>query len=147
MPPYFDIVHFDEMAKILNKFPLQYVNCINSVGNGLYIDVDSESVVIKPKDGFGGIGGAYVKPTALANVRAFYTRLNPEIAVIGCGGVETGKDAFEHILCGASMVQIGTNLAKNGTPYFDQILAELKAVMQEKGYEKLDDFRGKLKSL
>jgi dihydroorotate dehydrogenase (fumarate) len=147
LPPYFDIVHFDEMAKILNKFPLQYVNCINSVGNGLYIDVDSESVVIKPKDGFGGIGGAYVKPTALANVRAFYTRLNPEIAVIGCGGVETGKDAFEHILCGASMVQIGTNLAKNGTPYFDQILAELKAVMQEKGYEKLDDFRGKLKSL
>lgn len=147
LPPYFDIVHFDEMARILNKFPLQYVNCINSVGNGLYIDVDSESVVIKPKDGFGGIGGAYVKPTALANVRAFYTRLNPEIAVIGCGGVETGKDVFEHILCGASMVQIGTNLYKNGIEYFDTVLAELKALMQEKGYEKLDDFRGKLKSL
>lgn len=147
LPPYFDIVHFDEMAKILNQFPLHYVNCINSVGNGLYIDVDSESVVIKPKDGFGGIGGAYVKPTALANVRAFYTRLNPEIAVIGCGGVESGKDVFEHILCGASMVQIGTNLAKNGTPFFDKILIELKAVMQEKGYENLQDFRGKLKSL
>lgn len=147
LPPYFDIVHFDQMAKILNKFPLQYVNCINSIGNGLYIDVDSESVVIKPKDGFGGIGGAYVKPTALANVRAFYTRLNPEIAVIGCGGVENGKDVFEHILCGASMVQIGTNLAKNGTAYFDKILAEFKAIMQEKGYKKIEDFRGKLKSL
>ncbi|MBC7555970.1 MAG: dihydroorotate oxidase, partial [Chryseobacterium sp.] len=73
LPPYFDMVHFDQMSEILNKFPLAYVNCINSVGNGLYIDTENESVVIKPKDGFGGIGGAYVKPTALANVRAFYT--------------------------------------------------------------------------
>lgn len=147
LPPYFDMVHFDEMAKILNQFPLQYVNCINSVGNGLYIDVEQESVVIKPKDGFGGIGGAYVKPTALANVRAFYSRLKPEIAVIGCGGVENGRDAFEHILCGASMVQIGTQLYKSGTQLFDQVLDELKEIMKEKGYQSLEDFRGKLKSL
>ena len=37
-----------------------------------------ESVVIRPKNGFGGIGGEYIKPTALANVHAFYQRLNPE---------------------------------------------------------------------
>ncbi|CAI6761518.1 ANM_collapsed_G0031960.mRNA.1.CDS.1 [Saccharomyces cerevisiae] len=59
------------MAKILNEFPLAYVNSINSIGNGLFIDVEKESVVVKPKNGFGGIGGEYVKPTALANVRAF----------------------------------------------------------------------------
>lgn len=147
LPPYFDIVHFEQMAAILNKFPLQYVNCINSIGNGLYIDTEAESVVIKPKDGFGGIGGAYVKPTALANVRAFYKLLNSHIAVIGCGGVESGRDVFEHILCGASMVQIGTHLAKNDTKVFGVILAELKQIMQAKGYESLSDFRGKLKSL
>ncbi|AKH93048.1 dihydroorotate oxidase [Elizabethkingia anophelis] len=147
LPPYFDIAHFDQMAEILNKFPLQYVNCINSIGNGLYIDVDHEEVVIKPKDGFGGIGGAYVKPTALANVRAFYTRLNSDIAVIGCGGVENGKDAFEHLLCGAQMVQVGTQLMKEGAGAFDRILEELKAIMQEKGYTSIEDFRGKLKSL
>ncbi len=147
LPPYFDLIHFDEMAKILNKFPLQYVNCINSIGNGLYINVDEESVVIKPKDGFGGIGGAYVKPTALANVRAFYTRLNPEISVIGCGGVESGSDVFEHLLCGASMVQIGSHLAKNSPQIFEKILSELQEIMTKKGYQKIDDFRGKLKSL
>ena len=32
----------------------------------------TEQVVIKPKNGFGGIGGTYVKPTGLANVRKFY---------------------------------------------------------------------------
>lgn len=147
LPPYFDIVHFDQMAEILNKFPLQYVNCINSIGNGLYIDVNKESVVIKPKNGFGGIGGAYIKPTALANVRAFYERLNPKISIIGCGGVETGQDVFEHILCGAKMVQVGTQLAKEGVSVFDRLLKELKEVMSQKGYTNLEDFTGKLKSL
>lgn len=110
LPPYFDLAHFDQMADILNKFPLTYVNSVNSVGNALYIDTEEEAVVIKPKNGFGGLGGQYIKPTALANVRAFYTRLKPEIQIIGTGGIETGQDAFEHLLCGASMLQIGTAL-------------------------------------
>lgn len=110
LPPYFDIVHFDQAATVFNQFPLVFVNCVNSIGNGLYIE--DESVVIKPKNGFGGIGGDYIKPTALANVHAFYQRLKPEIQIIGTGGVKSGRDAFEHILCGASMVQIGTALQK-----------------------------------
>ena len=113
-----------------------------SIGNGLYIE--DESVVIKPKNGFGGIGGDYIKPTALANVHAFYQRLKPEIQIIGTGGVKSGRDAFEHILCGASMVQIGTALQKEGVAVFDRITKELKEIMEEKGYESLEDFRGKL---
>ena len=142
LPPYFDIVHFDQAAAIFNKYPLKFVNCVNSIGNGLYIE--DESVVIRPKNGFGGIGGEYIKPTALANVHAFYQRLNPEIQIVGTGGVLTGRDAFEHILCGASMVQIGTTLHKEGVGAFERITAELKAIMEEKGYQSLEDFRGKL---
>lgn len=142
LPPYFDIVHFDQAAAIFNQFPLTFVNCVNSIGNGLYIE--DETVVIKPKNGFGGIGGEYIKPTALANVHAFYQRLNPAIQIIGTGGVLTGRDAFEHILCGASMVQLGTTLQKEGPTAFERITAELKAIMKEKGYETIEDFRGKL---
>lgn len=142
LPPYFDIVHFDQAAAIFNKYPLKFVNCVNSIGNGLYIQ--DESVVIRPKNGFGGIGGEYIKPTALANVHAFYQRLNPEIQIIGTGGVLTGRDAFEHILCGASMVQVGTTLHKEGVGAFERITKELKEIMTEKGYESLEDFRGKL---
>ncbi|MGT2887040.1 dihydroorotate oxidase [Streptococcus didelphis] len=142
LPPYFDIVHFDQAASIFNKFPLSFVNCINSIGNGLVID--DEQVVIKPKQGFGGIGGDYIKPTALANVHAFYQRLNPSIQIIGTGGVKSGRDAFEHILCGASMVQIGTALQEEGPAIFSRILKELEEIMLEKGYHSLEDFRGKL---
>ena len=90
------------------------MNSINSIGNGLYIDSDKEEVVIKPKGGFSGLGGEYVKPTALANVRAFAQRLKPEIKIIGTGGITCGKDVFEHLLCGATLVQVGTQLHQEG---------------------------------
>ncbi|GAA0055211.1 UNVERIFIED_CONTAM: dihydroorotate oxidase [Streptococcus canis] len=142
LPPYFDIVHFDQAAAIFNKYPLTFVNCVNSIGNGLVIE--DEQVVIKPKNGFGGIGGDYIKPTALANVHAFYQRLKPSIKIIGTGGVKTGRDAFEHILCGASMVQIGTALHQEGPAIFERVTKELKTIMAEKGYQSLEDFRGQL---
>ncbi|CAJ1182610.1 dihydroorotate oxidase [Fructilactobacillus sanfranciscensis] len=145
LPPYFDLQQYDAVASILNKYPLTYINAINSVGNGLVVDAETESVVIKPKGGFGGIGGTYIKPVALANVRAFRQRLNPEIKIIGTGGVSTGKDAFELILCGADIVEVGTILAKEGPAVFERLDTELKAIMEAKGYQKLSDFRGKLK--
>ena len=145
LPPYFDIVHFDQAAEVFNRHPLKFVNCVNSIGNGMYIE--DESVVIRPKNGFGGIGGEYIKPTALANVHAFYQRLNPSIQIIGTGGVYTGRDAFEHILCGASMVQIGTALHQQGVEVFERVSLGLKAIMVQKGYETLEEFKGKLKYL
>jgi dihydroorotate dehydrogenase (fumarate) len=147
LPPYFDLVHFEQIATILNQYPLHFVTCVNSIGNGLVIDWQTETSVIKPKGGLGGIGGDYIKPTALANVRIFSQLLRPSIAVIGCGGVKSGSDAFEHILCGASAVQIGTQLMKEGTDCFERIATELQQIMHQKGYTNINDFKGKLKTI
>jgi dihydroorotate dehydrogenase (fumarate) len=147
LPPYFDPVHFALMAALLNRVEtLRFVTCINSVGNGLLVDLDSESTVIKPKGGLGGLGGDYVLPTALANVREF-SRLMPERQVIGCGGIKSGREAFMHILCGATAVQIGTCLYQEGAGAFARINRELAQIMDDKGYACLADFRGKLKTL
>ncbi|UQS85738.1 dihydroorotate oxidase [Apilactobacillus apisilvae] len=147
LPPYFDLVHFDKIASILNQYPLSHVNTINSIGNGMWVDIESEKVVLKPKGGFGGIGGAMALPTALANVRALRQRLNSSIDIIGTGGVTTGRDAFAHILCGANMVSIGTQVYEEGLGAFERITSELKEIMNSKGYHSLDDFRGKLKTI
>lgn len=147
LPPYFDIAHFDEAAAILNRYPsVAFVTCINSIGNALVIDINTESVIIKPKEGFGGLGGDYVLPTALANVNAFYRRC-PDKAVIGCGGVKSGHEAFLHLLAGASLVQMGTALYEEGPGIFARVKAELLEIMAQKGYENLSDFQGKLKTL
>lgn len=149
MAPYFDPAHWDEAADVLRRYSskLSWVTCINSIGNGLVVNAMEESVVIHPKAGLGGIGGATVKPTALANVREFRKRLPDSVAIIGCGGVTRGMDVFEHILCGAEAVQIGTWLAEEGPDVFYKTLHELRTIMAHKGYQSLEDFRGKLKEI
>ena len=53
---------------ILKQYSRLNCHCINSVGNGLIIDTNTETPVIQSKNGFGGIGGSVVKATTLANV-------------------------------------------------------------------------------
>ena len=46
--------------------------------------------------------------------------------VIGAGGVCTGTDAFELILCGATAVQVGTQHMKEGPKYFAGIASSYR---------------------
>ena len=150
LPPYFEISHFEILANIFNKYPIDYITCINSIGNGLIIDYIHETTTIKHKKGCGCIGGSYIKPTGLSNVWNFYNqfkKINSNIKIIGCGGISSGIDAFEYILCGASMVQIGTKFYKDGIDCFNKITYELNNLMKYKKYNNYDEFRGKLKTL
>jgi dihydroorotate dehydrogenase subfamily 1 len=145
LPPYFDFAHFQAMAEILNTSTVQFVTCINSLGNGLVIDPKKEEVVIKPKGGFGGVGGSIIKPFGLSNVRKMRELLKPEIKIIGVGGITSGMDVFEYVLAGADVVQVGTAYHQEGPEIFARLERELKKVMKEKGYMRLSDFRNKLK--
>ncbi|ORX44601.1 FMN-linked oxidoreductase [Hesseltinella vesiculosa] len=147
LPPFFDIAHFDLVAAVCQKYSnLAFLTCVNSIGNGLAIDFETETALIKPKDGYGGLSGAMILNTALANVNAFYRRL-PDKQIIGVGGVASGKEAFLHILAGASAVQIGTQLMEEGPAVFERLNKELAEIMAAKGYNTIEDFRGRLKTL
>ena len=147
LPPYFDPAHHEKMARVIERVGVEFLSLINSVGNGLVVDPERESVVIKPKGGFGGLGGAMIKPVALANVRAFWKLFEGRIPIIGVGGVVTGTDAFEHLLCGASAVQIGTVLVEEGLGAFERLAKELSSVLTRKGYASPAACRGQLKEL
>ena len=67
--------------------------------------------------------------------------------IIGTGGVVTGVDAFEHLLCGASAVQVGTALVEEGVQVFARLEKELAECLDRKGYQSAEECRGKLKEL
>jgi len=146
LPAYFDFNQYQEIANVINDSKAKYISTINSIANGLVIDADTEKTLIHPKEGFGGIGGPIVKPIALANVRKMRELLREDIEVIGVGGISTGRDVFEFILAGAQAVQLGTIFMREGGACFERINNELIEFMDKKGYEKLEDFRGKLKT-
>ncbi|CAB9523763.1 Putative dihydroorotate dehydrogenase A (fumarate) [Seminavis robusta] len=147
LPPYFDGPHFQQAADILNEFDgsIAYVASINTLGNSLVIDPHSEAPVISSNQGFAGLSGQAVKYTALANVRKLRLALKDSIDVVGVGGVASGRDAFELILCGATAVQVGTCHWTEGPKCFDRICQELEELMESKGYQSIADFKGKLK--
>jgi len=147
LPPYFDPVHHEAMATMLKGVNISFLSLINSVGNGLVVDPETESVVIKPKGGFGGMGGTLIKPVALANVRAFWKLFQGQMPIIGVGGVVKGTDIFEHLLCGASAVQVGTTLVDGGLLAFERLEQELAEVLTKKGYASVEECRGRLKEL
>ena len=147
LPPYFDPAHHERMAQVLEGVGVQFLSLINSVGNGLVVNPDEERVAIKPKGGFGGLGGQLIKPVALANVRAFWKLFGGRLPIIGVGGVVTGTDAFEHFLCGASAVQVGTALVEEGLGVFERLENELATLLARKGYASPLACRGNLKEL
>ena len=146
LPPYFDPVHFGYASDIIKKGNLSFITSINSIGNALWIDPYKEETIIHPKNGLGGLGGSYVKPSSLANVNSFYKELPNSIDIIGCGGISSGNDVWEFILCGASAVQIGTQLVKEGNKCFERISNELTPFFSQSNYKSWKDARGKLKT-
>lgn len=84
----------------------------------------------------GGISGPALKPFALFCVDRVVAAIN--IPVIGCGGIMSGKDAFDFLCAGARLVQVGTvNLiAPDGAL---RVLNELKNLCSDKKIKGWDD--------
>lgn len=147
IPPYLDLAHHEEMARVLRESGADFLVAINSIGNALVIDPDREETVIRPKEGLGGLGGACIKPVALANVRVFHQLLGADFPIIGVGGVESGRDVFEHLLAGAGAVQVGTALVREGVGVFSRLGDELASLLEAKGYASAAQVVGRLKVL
>ena len=147
LPPFYDFVHHKQIADLIEKYNIDFITCINSVGNTLIIDPEAETPIIKPNKGFGGLGGEYIKPIALANVRVFYELLGNKISIFGVGGIKSGTDAFEFLLAGADAVQVATTFEKEGPNCFARINSELEEILQRKDYNSIEEVKGKLKYL
>ncbi len=77
--------------------------------------------------GTGGLSGPAIKPLTLKLVYDLYRELKAPI--FGCGGITSGKDVLEYILCGAAAVQVGTATLldpQNPAKIFTEIEEELK---------------------
>jgi len=120
LPPYFDISFINQISNIINNYPISFITTINGMPNGLILNNEHQPVIL-PNNGIGSIGGISIKPFALSNVYHFH-KILPDIPIIGCGGISNKKDILDFLNCGASLVQIGTQLIKDGPYIFTNLL-------------------------
>jgi len=59
-------------------------------------------------------------------------------------GVHDGKAVIKQILAGAKAVQIASAIYRKGPKVIGEMLEEIKNWMNEKGFNSLDDFRGRM---
>jgi len=53
-----------------------------------------------------------------------------KIPIIGVGGVSSGRDAYEKIRAGATLVQLYTSLAFHGPPLVQRVKTELASLLK-----------------
>ena len=80
---------------------------------------------------YGGLSGPAIKPIALRMVWDVHKAL-PDVPLVGIGGIESGRDAVEFLLAGASAVQVGTAIFRDPAAPL-RIVAELAAWCAEHG--------------
>ncbi len=141
---------FEEIARVLLDFPISYVATINSEPLVLDIDLKTRTKVIRPNEGFGGLGGPAVLPIALAEVHRFYKffkKHKAPIAIWGVGGIVKAEDAIKHFLAGASVIQIGTLFLWEGPNAFERLWAGIQEWLAANGFSCVEEIIGQVREL
>ena len=126
-----------EIGKAVEEGGADGIVAINSV-KAMKIDLSTKKPILHNK--FGGYSGKGIKPIGVRCVYELASELS--IPVIGVGGIETGKDAAEYILAGATAVEIGSAIFYRDVDVFRKVCQELEEWMKDNGYESIEDFRG-----
>jgi dihydroorotate dehydrogenase (fumarate) len=102
-------------------------------------DIDIHSLTHESKN-------KYSSPAEMANTIRWISLLYQQVgcSLVGNTGIHTGEDVIKQILVGARAVEICSTLYINGLGRINFMLDDLQKWMSDKGYETLDDFRGKM---
>jgi dihydroorotate dehydrogenase (NAD+) catalytic subunit len=114
------------------------ITAINTMP-GMVIDVESGKPILTNRSG--GLSGPALKPIA---VRCIYeiAEAVPNTPIIGTGGVNSGLDAIELIMAGATAVGVGSAIYYRGVEAMKEIGAEMDQWLAQRGILSLDEIRG-----
>ena len=91
----------------------------------------------------GGLSGEPLQQISTNMIKKFYKQLNGKIPIIGVGGVNSGKSAYEKIIAGASLLQLYTGLVYKGPSIVKDIKKELIQILKVEGLNSIKDAIGK----
>lgn len=134
-----NVTDITEMARAAEAGGADVLSLINTL-TGMKIDIYKQDFALANKTG--GLSGPAIKPVA---VRMVYQVANAvKIPIIGMGGIQSGEDAIEFMLAGASAVAVGT--ANFNNPYATMdVIAGMEAYMKRMGVTDINELIGKVK--
>ena len=91
----------------------------------------------------GGLSGKPIENKSTNLINKFYKILRGRIKIIGVGGVDSGRGAYEKFLAGANYVQLYTGMVFRGPNIVNMIKKELKELLTKDGVKNYSEIIGK----
>jgi len=98
-----NVARIEPLARAAEEAGADGISLINTL---IALAIDPHTRKPRLGAGFGGLSGPAIKPFALRMV--YEAAQAVKIPVIGLGGINTGTDAAEFLIAGASAVEVGT---------------------------------------
>ena len=131
--------HLTDMAKTMQQLSWMNVSGITLFSNPDDFDIDINNQTIAPP------AASRIHENCAETLR-WTAVLSDKLrcGISAAQGVETSDDVVKLLLAGAQTVQVYSCLQQHGIEYIRQLNEGLRIWMEAHGYEKIDQFRGKL---
>lgn len=133
---------YDELKEIVEVTKKKECKVDGFIISNTTIDRDP-SLKSEHKMEIGGLSGKPLKEKSTKMIEDVYKLTNGKCVIVGVGGISSGKDAYEKILAGASVVQIYSSFIYHGPPIVTRIKKELNEILLENGYKNVQEAVGK----
>ena len=128
--------HISEIIDVATKSDISAIIITNTT-DGNRDNLKSE---IKEQ---GGLSGEPLQQISTNMIKKFYKQLNGKIPIVGVGGVNSGKSAYEKIIAGASLLQLYTGFVYRGPLAAKDIKKELIQILKAEGIKNIKEAIGK----
>jgi len=129
--------HIPEIVDVILKNSISAIVLTNTTNS------NKDNLKDKAKNESGGLSGEPLQQISTNMIRKFYKLLNGKIPIIGVGGVNSGKSAYEKIIAGASLLQLYTGFVYRGPSTAKEIKKELIQILKDEGIKNIKDVVGK----
>ena len=126
-----------EIADVATKNNISAIILTNTT-NG-----NRDNLVSEIKKEEGGLSGKPLQQISTNMIKKFYKQLNSKIPIIGVGGINSGKSAYEKIMAGASLLQLYTGFVYKGPSVVKDIKKELIQILKDEGINNINDAIGR----
>jgi len=131
--------YFANLGKVILNLESEGANGVVLFNRFTSPDIDIENINVTIAE---VLSSPFEMTNSLRWVAILANRLKIDIAATT--GIHDGKAVIKQILAGASVVQVASSLYINGISHITEMLKYIESWMDKKGYNYIDQFKGKL---